>query len=220
AYIQDVQRIARRARDAGAHIVLDVYHSAGVLPFDVRALGVSFAVGGVLKWLCGGPGSAFLYVRDDLRSILAPGVTGWQAHQRPFAFEPELDLREDAWRFLNGTPNIPALYAARPGLEIINKVGVAEIRAKSMRQTALLVRRTQERGWRLTSPLDPAERGGTVTIDPPNAQEVCRRLLERRFLVDYRPNAGIRIAPHFYNSDDELEALIEEIGTLINADKR
>lgn len=217
ACIQDVERVTRRAHQVGAHVVLDVYHSAGVMPLDVHALGVDFAVGGTLKWLCGGPGSAFLYVRPDLRSRLEPRLTGWQAHRRPFAFEAEMELRDDSWRFLNGTPQIPALYAARPGLEIINRVGVENIRAKSVRQTSLLVKLAQEHGWQVRSPLEAAERGGTVTIDLPGAEAVCRQLLERKFLVDYRPQAGIRIAPHFYNSDEELRAVAEEMSRLQSA---
>ncbi len=214
AHIQDVAAVTRRAHQVGACVVLDVYHSAGVLPFDVRALEVDFAVGGVLKWLCGGPGCAFLYVRSDLRGRLTPRLTGWQAHRRPFAFEDEMDLRDDAWRFLNGTPQIPGLYAARPGLEIIHQVGVENIRAKSIRQTSLLIELAQEQGWRIHSPLNADERGGTVTIDLPGAENVCRKLLERKFLVDYRPQAGIRIAPHFYNSDEEVLAVVEEMARL------
>lgn len=214
AYIQDVAAITRRAHDVGAYVVLDTYHSTGVLPYDVHELGVDFAVGGVLKWLCGGPGASFLYVRPDLRPRLRPRLLGWQAHRRPFGFEASMDLREDAWRFLNGTPNVPALYAARPGLEIIRQAGVAQIRAKSMRLTGLLIELAQERGWRVHSPLRAEERGGTVTIDLPNSEAVCRELLERKFLVDFRPQAGIRIAPHFYNSEDEVRAVIAEITSL------
>jgi kynureninase len=158
ACIQDVAAITAGAHRMGAYVVLDTYHSAGVLPLDVQGLAVDFAVGGVLKWLCGGPGAAFLYVRPDLGAHLKPRLAGWQAHRRPFAFEGEMDLREDAWRFLTGTPQVPALYAARPGLEIINKVGVANIRAKSVCQTSLLVELARERGWRVNSPLDAAER--------------------------------------------------------------
>jgi kynureninase len=211
AYIQDAAAITRRAQQVGAHVILDTYHSTGVLPYSVKELGVDFAVGGVLKWLCGGPGVAFLYVRPDLRARLTPTLAGWQAHRRPFAFEPQMDLRDDAWRFLTGTPQIPALYAARPGLEIINQVGVENIRAKSVRQTSRLVELARERGWRLPTPLDSAQRGGTVTIDVPGAERVCHQLLERSFLVDYRPNAGIRIAPHFYTSDQEIHAVVKEL---------
>ncbi len=214
ACIQDVAAITRRAHEVGACVILDTYHSTGVLPYSVNELGVDFAVGGVLKWLCGGPGTAFLYVRPDLRARLVPRLAGWQAHRRPFAFEGEMELRDDAWRFLSGTPQIPALYAARPGLEIINQAGVENIRAKSVRQTTMLVRMAQERGWCLRSPIEPEQRGGTVTLDLPEAERVCAQLLERGFLVDYRPDAGIRIAPHFYNTDDEIEAVIEEIDRL------
>ena len=215
AWIQDVAAVIRAAHQAGAGVVLDTYHSAGVLPFSVRELEVDFAVGGVLKWLCGGPGVAFLYVKPELVPRLRPRLAGWQAHRRPFAFEPEMDPRDDAWRFLTGTPAIPALYAARPGLEIINEVGVENIRGKSVRQTGLLIERARQHGWRVNSPLEASERGGTVTIDVPGAERVCRELLVRRFLVDHRPGAGIRIAPHFYTADDEIEAVVEEMHRII-----
>src|SRR4029077_16895315 len=199
----------------GAHVILDVFQAAGTIPLDVRSLGVDFAVGGVLKWLCGGPGVAYLYVRDDLRAKLSPALTGWIAHRRPFAFEPgAIDPRADSFPYLNGTPHIPAIYACQPGLDILNQVGITAIREKSMRMTARLMEGAKGRGWRVITPENPAERAGTVSVDCPHAYEVCRELLAREVLVDYRPKAGVRLSPHFYNREEECDfalAQMEEI---------
>ena len=216
SFIQEVERIAARAREVGAAMLLDVYQSAGSVPLDVTALGLDAAVGGCLKWLCGGPGAAFLYVRPDLQDQLEPRITGWQAHQDPFAFAPPPITRAPgSWRFLHGTPAIPALMAAEAGLEIVAQAGVDAIRAKSMRQTALVMARGQKEGWTLRSPLDPNRRGGTVSIDPPQSYEVSRELLAREVIVDYRPGAGIRLAPHFYNRDDEVVRALDEIAAIL-----
>jgi kynureninase len=215
AAIVDARAIIERAHKVGARVILDAFQAAGTVPLDVRALGTDFAVGGVLKWLCGGPGVAYLYVREDLRKKLRPAITGWLAHQRPFNFEVgALDPRSDSFRFLNGTPHIPALHACQPGLDIITKAGVERIRAKSQRQTERLVEGALARGWRVNSPRKPAERGGTISIDCPHAKEVTRELLAREILVDYRPAAGVRLSPHFYNRDEEIDfalAQMEEI---------
>jgi kynureninase len=213
--IVDARAIIERAHRVGAHVVLDLFQAAGTAPVNVRELGADFAVGGVLKWLCGGPGVAYLYVRPDLRAKLQPTLTGWLAHKRPFDFEVgPIDRRDDAFRYLNGTPHIPALYACQPGLEIITQVGVERIRAKSMRQTQRILDGAQARGWRVNTPADPAERAGTVSVDCPHAREVTCELLARDILVDFRPKAGIRLSPHFYNRDDEIDfalAQVEEI---------
>jgi kynureninase len=216
AYIVDARAIIERAHLVGAHVILDVFQAAGVIPIDVRALGADFAVGGVLKWLCGGPGVGYLYVRDDLRSRLQPALTGWLAHRRPFAFETgSIDSREDSFRYLNGTPHIPALYACQPGLEILNKVGIDAIRAKSVAMTTRLLEGAQSHGWRVNTPENPAERAGTVSIDCPHAYEVCRELLAREILVDYRPKAGVRISPHFYNREEECDFALEQIDEIL-----
>ena len=212
--VQDVPAIVDRAHRFGAHVVLDVYQSVGVLPLDVSALGVDFAVGGCLKWLCGGPGNGFLYVRPDL-AHLEPKLTGWVAHAAPFAFEPPpTRYAEGPFRFLNGTPAVPCLYAAIEGLRIVGEVGVERIRQHSLRLTQHLLARIEEHGFASITPRDPAQRGGTVAVGLPDAQTVTRRLLERDFLVDYRPEAGIRISPHFYNTEDECDAVIAEIAAL------
>jgi len=215
SFIVDARAIIERARRVGAHVVLDAFQATGTIPLDVRSLGVDFAVGGVLKWLCGGPGVAYLYVREDLRAKLRPSLTGWMAHRRPFAFETgAIDACEDSYRYLNGTPHIPALFACQPGLDILNRVGVQAIREKSMRLTARLMEGAHSRGWRVNTPENAAERAGTVSVECPHAYEVCRELLARDILVDYRPKAGVRISPHFYNREEECDftlAQMEEI---------
>jgi kynureninase len=213
SYLQDIGAIARRAHEVGAKIVADIYHSAGTVPLDVHALELDFATGGSVKWLCGGPGAGYLYIRRGLWPELRPRVTGWVAHKNPFAFDPgAMEYADDSFRFLNGTPAIPALYAARAGYEIIAEVGVERIRAKSMRQTTRLIELAQEAGYAVRSPLGAGERGGTVVIDVPRGGEITQELSRRDFLVDYRPGAGIRVAPHFYTKDEELDLVIREIG--------
>jgi kynureninase len=217
ATIVDARAIIQRAHQVGAHVILDLFQATGTVPVDVRALETDFAVGGVLKWLCGGPGVAYLYVRDDLQRKLEPAFTGWMAHRRPFAFEVgTIDRREDGFRFLNGTPQVPALFACRPGIEIVHQAGVERIRAKSMRQTARLVEGALARGWRVHSPMDPAGRAGTVSIDCPQAAEVTRELLARDILVDFRPGAGIRLSPHFYNRDEEIDFALEQMAEILH----
>jgi kynureninase len=215
AYINDAKAIIEKAHKVGAHVVLDTFQSLGTVPFDVRELNVDFVCGGVLKWLCGGPGVAYLYVRPDLGQKLQPKFTGWMAHQNPFAFEiGPTKYTDPPYRFMNGTPHIPALKATGPGLKIITQVGVHRIREKSKRQTALLIALADRRGWKVNTPRDPEQRGGTVSIDMPDSQEVCGELLKRDVLVDWRPRAGVRMSPHFYNTDAELEhaiAVVEEI---------
>jgi kynureninase len=218
SFVQDLAAITRRAHEAGALVTADLYQSAGILPVDVRALGVDFATGGSVKWLCGGPGAGYLYVRGDLLPRLRPAATGWTAHREPFEFEPgPIDFSTDAFRFLNGTPNIPALYSARSGYEIVNQIGVEAIRAKSIRQTQRLIELADEAGFPVRSCRDPHARGGVVVVDVPNGKEFTRELARREVLVDYRPNAGIRIAPHFYTSDEEVERVIAEIRSIVGS---
>jgi kynureninase len=171
----------------------------------------------VLKWLCGGPGGCFLYVAPAVRETLAPALTGWQAHVRPFAFEPEMEHGSGIARWLGGTPAIPALYAAAEGPKIVRRAGVDAIRAKSTRQTKHLIALADERGYTVRAPRDASRRGGTVAFDVPHAYEVSRYLLERDILVDYRPGAGIRVAPHFYTSDAELELAVSTIDEALSS---
>ena len=216
AEIQDVAAIVARAHEVGAYVVLDAYQSVGILPLDVTELNVDFAVGGSVKWLCGGPGNGWLYVRPDLATELEPTLVGWQAHTRPFDFAPELEYADGAARFLTGTPNVPALYAATAGYDLIEEISVDRIRENSLRQTQLLIDLFQAAGFDVGSPRDPARRGGTVTVRTPEFESVHRELAERQILCDFRPDAGLRLGPHYYNTEDELRyaaGQIEEIVT-------
>jgi kynureninase len=212
SYLQDLAAITERAHAVGALVIADLYQSAGTVPVDVRALHLDFATGGSVKWLCGGPGAGYLYVRRDLWDRVEPVFTGWAAHERPFQFDGgPIRYAPDISRFLNGTPNVPALYAARSGYEIVQQIGVAAIREKSVRQTTRLMELADEAGIPVNTRRNPAERGGVVTLDVPNGHEVTRELIRRGVLVDYRPGAGIRLSPHFYTAEEELDHAVGEI---------
>jgi len=215
AYILDAAAICARAREVGALVALDAYHSVGVVPVDVHALQVDFLCGGVLKWLCGGPGGCFLYASPSATAQFAPALTGWQAHRTPFAFAEHMEPANSQWRWLGGTPVVPALFAGMEGPRVVAEAGLDAIRAKSMRQTSALVAAADERGWRVSAPRDPARRGGTVAFDVPHAAEVARALLARDVVIDFRPGAGIRVAPHFYTTDDELTACVAAIDDIL-----
>ena len=217
SYINDAKAIIEKAHKVGAHVVLDTFQSLGTVPVDVQSLNVDFACGGVLKWLCGGPGVAYLYVRPDLGKKLQPKFTGWFAHENSFEFATgPTRYAGPPLRFMNGTTHIPSIEAARPGLKIIQEVGVENIREKSKRQTARLIELADQHGWRVNTPRDPERRGGTVSIDMPNASQVCAELLKRDVLVDYRPKAGVRFSPHFYNTDEELTKAIEAVEEILS----
>jgi len=213
--IQDVEPIIRRAHEVGAHVVLDCYQSAGIVPLDLTALEVDFAVGGSVKWLCGGPGNGWLYVRPDLAESLEPTFTGWQAHARPFAFEEEMAYTSGAGRFLTGTPNVAAHFAATAGYDLVEEIGVARIRESSLLQTQLLIDLADDAGFEVRSPREPARRGGTVTLHVPEFPAVHAELEARGILCDFRPDAGIRLGPHFYNLDDEIRLAVEQIAEIL-----
>lgn len=216
AYIVPAEPIISKAHAVGAQMLLNGYHSVGIIPVDVRALNVDYYIGGTLKWMCGGPGGVFMYVRPDLLPTLEPKLTGWFAHPQPFAFDVEhFALRDDAYRLANGTPPMAALYAIQPGVEAIAKVGVEAIRAKSLRQTRLLIDLADAAGYTIVTPREDALRAGTVTVAPPHAYEVSRELIARGIVIDYRQNAGIRIAPHFYNSDEEIQHTMQNISEIL-----
>jgi kynureninase len=217
AFVNNANAICRRAHDMGALVSLDAFHSVGVLPVDVKASDVDFLTGGVLKWLCGGPGGCFLYVSPRIRDELAPALTGWQAHARPFAFEERMEYTAGPFRWLNGTPVIPALYAAAEGPRILRRAGVNQIRAKSVRQTSRLIELADERGFRVHAPRDPERRGGTVAIDVDHGYEIAQELLARDILVDYRVGAGIRVAPHFFTRDEEIDEVVGSIAEILES---
>jgi kynureninase len=216
AYIMPARQIVEKAHQVGAQVVFNGYHSIGVIPVDVTAMNVDFYIGGVLKWLCGGPGGVFMYVRPDLLTTLEPRVTGWFSHKTPFVFDVDnFERREDAYRLMNGTPGVASLHSIQPGVEIISQVGVDNIREKSIRQTSLLIDLADEKGYAVVSPRDPATRAGTVTLNPPHSYAVSREMIARDIKIDYRENAGIRIAPHFYNTDDEVREAVQAITDIL-----
>jgi len=217
AFIQDVEAIVEKAHRVGAYVLLDSFQATGTVPFDVQRLNVDFCTGAVLKWLCGGAGTAYLYVRPDLMTKLEPTFTGWFGHENPFGFEiGPTRYTPTIYRFSQGTSNVPALHIARPGVKILAEIGIDKVREKSKRQTAKLIEMADQHGWRVNTPRDPERRGGTVSIDMPNPQQVCAELLKRDVLVDYRPLAGVRFSPHFYNTDDELTKAIETVEEILS----
>ncbi|HEX9940614.1 MAG TPA: aminotransferase class V-fold PLP-dependent enzyme [Thermoanaerobaculia bacterium] len=213
AFVQDAEAVARRCREVGAILLLDVYQSTGAVPLELEAWGVHAAMGGSVKWLCGGPGAGYLWVNPEIAGSLEPAFTGWQADEEPFAFRPgAIRYRgEPAWRFLTGTPNIPALYACRPGYRIVAGVGSKKIRERSLALTSYLINLAEDAGFEVRTPRDPRHRGGTVSVWHPDAERLCHELIAREILCDFRPTAGIRLSPHFYNTEAELE---HAIGTL------
>jgi kynureninase len=216
SFVLDPAPIVEKAHRVGARVVLDTFQSAGIVPVDVTALGVDFAVGGCLKWLCGGPGNAFLYTSPAARAAVEPRFTGWIADRQPFAFDPSTHpRRDDAMGMMNGTPNIPAYHAAIPGLDIIRAVGVDRIRARSAAMTRRLLDHVDRLGLRTVASRDPERLAGTVALDVPDAPDVSRTLKARDFVVDYRPGVGIRVSPHFYNTDDEIDRLMAEVERIV-----
>ena len=217
--VQDLRALTERAHAVGALIIADLYQSAGILPVDVRGLNLDFATGGSVKWLLGGPGVGYLYIRRDLWPHLRPSMTGWQAHRAPFAFEGgTIDFADDAFRFLSGTPNIPALYSARSGYEIINEIGVASIRHRSMQLTARLIANADAAGIPVRSQRDPALRGGLVVFGVPDGKgaALVHALDERGIVVDHRPGAGLRVAPHFYSTEDEIDYTTAQLSDILH----
>ena len=217
AYVQDASAVVEKAHRVGAHVILDVYQAAGTLPLDIARTGASFAVGGSVKWLCGGPGAGYLYVRPDLAPTLEPALAGWAAHADPFSFATgPLRYAQAPERFQSGTPNVPALYSARAGYEIVSEIGVEAIREKSLRLTRQLMNRATQAGFRLNTPEADHERGGAVIIDVPGGEAVSQELLAQGVIIDYRPGAGIRMAPHFYNSEAEIDHAMNVLEAIVS----
>jgi kynureninase len=215
AYVQDAAAVARRCREVGAVLLLDVYQSAGVLPLALEEWGVHAAVGGSVKWLCGGPGAGYLWVDPELAPTLRPAVTGWQADEEPFAFRPgPIRYAQGAWRFLTGTPNVPALHACRAGYRIVAEVGAERIRRRSLELTTRLMERARAAGFEVRTPDDPAHRGGTVSVWHPEYERLGEALLARQILCDVRPGAGVRLSPHFYNLEEECDHAIDTLAEL------
>ncbi len=216
--IVDPRPIVEKARAVGAFVILDTFHSVGTVPLKLREWGVHAAVGGALKWLCGGPGNCFLYVDPDLVKSLQPAFTGWAAHKQPFLFSPAgQDYRDDGGRFATGTPNVPALHSGMEGIDTIAEAGLPAIRAKSQRLTQMLVEEAQRAGLGLKSPLQAERRGGHVALDVPDGYAVCQALAAREIVVDFRPDAGLRVAPHFYNTEAEVLAAVRAVREILDS---
>jgi selenocysteine lyase/cysteine desulfurase len=210
-FVQDVAAIARLAHARGAYCLVDAYQSVGSMPIDVHALGLDFLVAGTLKWLVGGPGIAFLYVREGLIEQLEPTATGWFATKDQFNFAVDrLEFAADATRFQFGTPPVPTAYACRPGMEIIDEVGVDRVQERIRELTRRLLDAAQARGYPVNSPQADQERGGIVMIRAASPQETVRRLVARGFIVDYRPGL-VRVSPHFYNTAEEIDRFMEAL---------
>jgi kynureninase len=213
--LADVRAIQAHCRTTGTLLCVDAYQTTGVFPYDVTAWELDIVTGGSHKWLCGGPGCGWIYVRPHLRERFEPAVTGWMAHARPFAFEPApMTWAPGMYRWGNGTPAIPGYVAAKPGHDLIKRIGVARIREHNVRLTTKVAERAQERGLTINTPLDPHKRTGWIGIDFPGADRACRELVERRIFVDYRPGCGIRVSPHFYTTDGEIDAFFSTLDSL------
>jgi kynureninase len=212
----DAAAICRMAREAGAWSVVDDSHGAGIVPVDVRELGCDFYVTGVLKWLCGGPGLAFLYAREELLPRLQPLVTGWFATRDPFSFDLEhLELHPTARRLEHGTPPAAAAFVARGGLEIVAEVGPGRIRERQGELTDLVIARADEAGLPVRTPRDRAARGGVVNVGVgPEAPKICHALLERGVCTDSRGD-GLRVSPHFFTTEEEIDRLFRELRALL-----
>ena len=216
SYRVDVRPIVERAHAKGALVLLDVYQSAGVVQLNAADWNVDFLIGGTIKWLCGGPSCGYLYVRPDLQRDLRPRLTGWVAHDAPFDFaHAPMRYARSVRRFAQGTPSIPALYSAIPGLEIVEAVGIPNIAAESERRTQLLIDFASERGWTINTPLEKNRRGGSVMIGVDDAKVMVERLAERKVYVDWRPSAGLRVSPHFFNTDEEVEEALNILAELM-----
>jgi len=219
AYIQNIKQISARAREVGALTLIDGYHAPGIIPVDVKQLDVDFYIGGCLKWLCGGPGNAFLYVRPELSENLQPQLTGWFAHRDPFLFVQEMEYARGGQKFMSGTPPVPCLYTASAGLDVLRKIGIPGIRNKSLSLTEVIINKAKERGYRLFTPEENNLRGGSVSISLPHVFPVKQALEKRDVKVDFRKGQNkepdvIRVGPHFYTKDEEIDILFKEIDAI------
>lgn len=216
-YIQDLQPIAEAARRAGALFVVDGYHGAGQLPVDPRASGADVYVGGPLKWLIGGPGIAYLWVREERLPSLVPQMASWFGARNQFEFDPDhFEFRDDAARFEMGTPALAAMYTALGGLEIVLDVGLERIRERNAALTDRLVDGLREHGHILRIADDPARRSAIVMIEQADSARVVSALAERGIIVDSR-GPYVRVSPHFYNTAAEVDAFVAALRQVASA---
>jgi kynureninase len=208
----DVAAICERAHQVGALVMCDVYQTAGVVPIDVDAWQLDILVGGSHKWLCGGPGTCFLWVRPELRERLQPMTVGWMAHENPFAMKPApIELAHDTWRFVAGTPSVAPYYVARNAYRNLLEVGVERIRSHNLALCRIVIDRALAAGLTVHSPIDDARRTGFVAVDFAGSEAASRVLIEERYKLDWRPNCGLRVGPHFYSTQAEVERLMDRV---------
>ncbi len=213
--IADVRAIQAHCRSVGALLCVDAYQTTGVYPYDVTEWDLDLVTGGSHKWLCGGPGCAWIYVKPSLLERFRPAITGWMAHARPFAFEAAPMVHAPTmYRFGNGTPSIPGYMAARPGHKMIASLGIARIREHNVRLTDKLAGMALERGLRVNTPLEAKRRTGWIGIDFDGSERACRELVAQRVFVDYRPGCGVRVGPHFYTGEQEIDAFFKALDAL------
>lgn len=214
-YVQDIKSLADLAHRQGAYCLIDGYQGAGQVPVDVQASGVDFYISGGLKWLLGGPGVAFLYVRPELIPRLEPTIAGWFGHADMFGFDPtHFAYHETARRFEMGTPAMAAIYAARAGLDSILEIGVARIRQRTLYLACDLAERARAAGFSVAVPVDVAERSGIVMVALPDPAPVVAELAQRKIIVDSRPGR-LRISPFFYNTLEDNLAVIEALQEIV-----
>lgn len=214
----DIEAICRRAHEVGARVMVDVYQTLGTVPFDVQAWGADIVVGGSHKWLCGGPGTCFMYVRPDVAPELAPAITGWMAHRDPFAFAPApIELSDGPWRFMGGTPSVPAYYVAREAYRNLEAITIPRIRAHNLALSQTVIARADEAGLTVHSPRDDAARTGFVAVDFPGSEAASATLIAEHYKHDWRPGCGLRIGPHFYSTEAEVHRFMDRVVALAGA---
>ena len=213
-YIQDVARLAEICHRKGAALVADAYQSIGAVPFDVHASGVDFLVGGTLKWLMGGPGMAFLYARRERIAAARPTAIGWWAMRDPFAFDVRhVDLSPTARRFEYGTPAVAAAYTARAGIALVEEIGIATVRERHMALSQRLVDGALAQGWELGCVREAERRSPIVTLKHPDPAQVVEALRAKDCIVDSRPGL-VRLSPHHFNTEDEIDATLALLAPL------
>ena len=212
-FVQDPKGLAAIAHDAGAFCIVDGYHGAGQVPLHLGASGVDFYTCGPMKWLCGGPGLSYLYVRPSLISELEPRITGWFAARNAFDFDiRDFQFHEDARRFEMGTPALPTVHTALGGQEIIDAVGMDVIAVRNRELTTFLVKGCSDLGMDLTLPEEGPHRSAIVMIQHPDPSGAVDHLAKEGIIVDHRPG-HIRVSPHFYNTEEEIRQFLDRIET-------
>ena len=220
SWIMDMDPIIETARLHGAYTLIDDFHGSGIVPIDVHEMGVDFLLSGALKWLCGGQGIAFLYVRRELIQDLDPLVVGWFGTKDFFNFERDaLRLRDDARRFETGTPTLPQAWTAAGGMNVILEVGVERIRARNQELTRRIIERIDESGMELLSPREDDRRGGLVRLRVPGGPDAAKKALHDLFaqdvVLDQRGDA-LRISPHFFNTEDEIDHCFDTLRSVLS----